>query len=78
MNNDNQFDRLLKVSVAVLNNRNIASPVDVIDMFPDSWTYDKCNEFLDQLIEYCSLNDKQYWEQAAILRDVKKTINETR
>jgi hypothetical protein len=78
MNNDNQFDRLLKVSLAVLNSCNINSPQDVIDLFPDSWPYEKCNMFLDQLLEYCARDDKQYWEQSAIIRDVKKTINETR
>jgi hypothetical protein len=29
-------------------------------------------------MDYCSHPDKEMWEQAAIIRDVKKEINKTR
>lgn len=73
--NNNQLDRLLKISIEILRNYN-SKASELLNIFPGSWSNDQCNEFLDQLLEYCSQNNKQYWEHAAVIRDVKKTINE--
>ena len=74
MKEDNQIDRLIKVSLSVL--RNITDPDDLHDMFPDHWDLDRRNLFLDRLLEYCISDEKEFWEQAAVIRDVKKTINQ--
>lgn len=74
MNEDNQIDRLIKVSLSVL--KNITEPDDLLAMFPDAWDADRRNLFLDRLLEYCMQDSKEFWEQAAVIRDVKKTINQ--
>lgn len=73
MNEDNQIDRLIKTSLSVL--KNITEPDDLLAMFPDAWDADRCNLFLDKLLEYCIQDSKEFWEQAAVIRDVKQTIN---
>lgn len=74
MNEDNQIDRLIKVSLSVL--KNVTEPDDLLAMFPDTWDADRRNLFLDRLLEYCIQDSKEFWEQAAVIRDVKKTINQ--
>jgi hypothetical protein len=74
MKEDNQIDRLIKVSLSVL--KNITTETDLNDMFPEHWDIDRRNIFLDRLLEYCTQDSKEFWEQAAIIRDVKKTINQ--
>jgi|DEB0MinimDraft_10_1074344.scaffolds.fasta_scaffold59357_2 hypothetical protein len=74
MNEDNQIDRLIKVSLSVL--KNVTEPDDLLAMFPDAWDADRRNLFLDRLLEYCIQDSKEFWEQAAVIRDVKKTINQ--
>jgi hypothetical protein len=74
MKEDNQIDRLIKVSLSVL--KNITNETDLNDMFPEHWDIDRRNIFLDRLLEYCTQDSKEFWEQAAIIRDVKKTINQ--
>jgi len=74
MNEDNQIDRLIKVSLSVL--KNVTEPDDLLEMFPDAWDADRRNLFLDRLLEYCIQDSKEFWEQAAVIRDVKKTINQ--
>ena len=74
---DNQLDRLIKVALVVLESiRNSGDTNELIDMFPDHWDGDYRNSFLDQLLIYCADPDREMWEQAAIIRAVKKKINE--
>lgn len=76
-NKENQLDRLIKVSLVILDATKDDSTADaLLELFPDHWEVQKCNLFLDSLMEYCSKDDKEMWEQAAIIRDVKKKINE--
>jgi len=71
--NNTYFDRILKSALTVFNKKNS----DAVDYFPPDWTVNEMNSFLDMLLDYCIHPNREMWEQAAIIRDVKKEINET-
>jgi hypothetical protein len=68
------LDKIIKTALTVF----AATDLDPVKAFPEGWDLDHCNAFLDNLMDYCSHPDKEMWEQAAIIRDVKKEINKTR
>ena len=76
MNDNNQLDRLIKVSMLFLESFNDShSKQQVLNLFPKYWTLEKWNAVLDTLLEYCIQSEKEFWEQAAVIRNVKKKIN---
>lgn len=76
MNDNNQLDRLIKVSMLFLESFNDShSKQQVLNLFPKYWNLEKCNAVLDTLLEYCIQSEKEFWEQAAVIRNVKKKIN---
>ena len=71
--NSTYLDRIIKTALTVFSN----SDLDPISAMPPHWDLDRCNAFLDNLMEYCAHPDREMWEQAAIIRDVKQEINKT-
>jgi hypothetical protein len=71
--NSTYLDRIIKTALTVFT----SSELDPLDVFPENWPLDRCNLFLDNLLEYCAHPDREMWEQAAIIRDVKEEINKT-
>jgi len=71
--NSTYLDRIIKTALTVFT----SSELDPLDAFPENWPLDRCNLFLDNLLEYCAHPDREMWEQAAIIRDVKEEINKT-
>ncbi len=72
--NSTYLDKVIKTALTVFT----SSDLHAENAFPQSWSTQKCNEFLDNLLEYCIHPDREMWEQAAIIRDVKKEINSAR
>ena len=71
--NSTYLDRIIKTALTVFT----SSELDPLQAFPENWPLDRCNLFLDNLLEYCAHPDREMWEQAAIIRDVKEEINKT-
>jgi len=71
--NSTYLDRIIKTALTVFT----SSELDPLHAFPENWPLDRCNLFLDNLLEYCAHPDREMWEQAAIIRDVKEEINKT-
>jgi hypothetical protein len=69
--NSTYLDRIIKTALTVFT----CSGVSPMSAFPEDWTLEQCNVFLDNLMEYCTNPDREMWEQAAVIRDVKKEIN---
>jgi len=74
MDQENQLDRLLKVSMQFLDNyTKNETKESIMDLFPGNWDIETINYVLNELLTYCS--DREYWEQSVILRDAKEKIN---
>jgi|DEB0MinimDraft_4_1074332.scaffolds.fasta_scaffold20233_3 hypothetical protein len=74
MDQENQLDRLLKVSMQFLDNyTKNETKESIMDLFPDNWDIETINYVLNELLTYCS--EREYWEQSVILRDAKEKIN---
>lgn len=71
--NSTYLDRIIKTALTVFT----SSELDAMAAFPSDWSIDQCNVFLDNLLEYCAHPEREMWEQAAVIRDVKKEINNT-
>lgn len=76
MNDDNQIGRLIKVSMAFLDDFHQShSKKEILKLFPKDWDLERCNFFLDNLLDYCSQPENEFWEQAAVIKNVKEKIN---
>jgi hypothetical protein len=76
MNDSNQLDRLIKISMLFLESFNDThSKQQVLDLFPKYWNLEKCNAVLDNLLAYCIQSENEFWEHAVVIRNVKEKIN---